>query len=156
MKTILFLLLALVFPAQAFAAEMFSVASRQANVRSGPGVGYAVVWRAVRYYPLQVLDSDGGWVKVSDYAYDEGWISRSLLSDVPAIVVVSEKANVREGPGLEHEVVWEVDKEYTLKVLEVDGNWYRVTDGDGLSGWIHKSVTWGFAGNSELEQQTVL
>jgi len=156
MKTNLLWLILLVFPAQAFSADMLSVAARQVNVRSGPGSGYEVVWRAVRHYPLQVLDSDGAWVRVSDYAHDEGWIYRSLLSEVPAVVVVTEKANVREGPGLEYDATWEVEKEYPLRVLEVEGNWYKVTDNDGLTGWLHKSVTWGFSGNSELEPQTSL
>lgn len=154
MRTALFLL-SLLAAAPVFSAEMLSVSARQANVRSGPGADYEVVWRAARYYPLEILDSDGAWVMVSDYENEEGWISSSLLAAVPAVVVVSEKANVREGPGLDYEVLWEVDKQYSLKVLGSEGNWYKVSDGGELTGWIHKTVTWGFA-DAELEQRQPL
>lgn len=153
---IILVLVSMLFASPALTADMLSVSARQANVRSGPGAAYEVVWRAARYYPLQVLDSDGAWIMVSDYENDEGWISRSLLAAVPAVVVVSEKANVREGPGLEYDVLWEVDAEYSLRVLGSEGNWYKVSDGGELTGWIHKTVTWGFASNSELEQRQPL
>ncbi|MHB0996281.1 MAG: SH3 domain-containing protein [Elusimicrobiales bacterium] len=148
-------LISMFFAAPVFAADMLSVSARQANVRSGPGSGYEVVWRAARYYPLQVLDSDGAWIMVSDYENEEGWISRSLLAAVPAVVVVSEKANVREGPGLDYDVLWEVETQYSLKVLGSEGNWYKVSDGGELTGWIHKTVTWGFA-DAELEPRQPL
>ncbi len=151
MKRLLFFI-ALALPAQAYTAEMLSVSAQQANVRSGPGAGYEVVWRAARFYPLQILDSQGAWIMVSDYENAEGWINRSLLAAVPAVVVISKKANVREGPGAGYDVAWIVEKESSLKVLEADGNWYKVTDEDGLEGWISKSVTWGFGPEPELEE----
>jgi SH3-like domain-containing protein len=151
MKTISILFL-LAFPASAAApgAEMRSVAAEQVNVRSGPGGSYDVVWRAVKLYPLEVLDREGAWVRVSDYENEEGWVHGSLLAETPSVVVVSRKANVREGPGPDRAVVWEVDKEFPMKVLDTSGSWYHVTDDDGLEGWIHKSVTWGYSDNTEI------
>ncbi|OHE76742.1 MAG: hypothetical protein A2107_06410 [Verrucomicrobia bacterium GWF2_62_7] len=147
--SILFLL---AFPASAAApaAEMRSVAAAQVNVRSGPGGGYDVVWRAVKFYPLEVLDREGAWVRVGDYENEEGWVHGALLSEAPSLVVISRRANVRSGPGPDHEVVWEVEKEFPMKVLDASGSWYHVTDDDGLEGWIHKSVTWGYSANTEL------
>ena len=148
MNLIIILLTAMFFPAQVIASDtdsdMLSVSPRWANVRSGPGLEYEVLWEAVRYYPVEVVDSDGNWLMISDYENDEGWISRSLLSGRPAVVVVSEKANVREGPGTGYDAVWVVDKEYSFKVLEAQGNWLKVSDGVKVSGWIHTSVIWGF------------
>ncbi len=145
------LLLALPSFAAAPSSEMMSVAARQANVRSGPGAGHEVVWRAVRFYPLEVLDREGAWVRVSDYEKDEGWVHGSVLTKTPAVVVVARKANIREGAGAGFPVRWEVDKEYPLKVVSADGAWLEVTDEDGLDGWIHKSVTWGYSPAAELE-----
>lgn len=151
MKLISMLFL-LAFPASAAAPspEMLSVASEQVNVRSGPGADYDVVWRAVKLYPLEVLDREGSWVRVSDYENEEGWVHGALLAETPSVIVISRKANVREGPGAGRAVVWEVEKEFTMKVLDVSGSWYHVTDEDGLEGWIHKSVTWGYSANTEL------
>ncbi len=146
------LLFLLAFPASAAApdAEMRSVAAAQVNVRSGPGAGYDVIWRAVKLYPLEVLGREGAWVRVSDYEKEEGWVHGALLAETPSVVVVSRKANVREGPGPEHAVAWEVEREFAMKVLDASGNWYHVTDDDGLEGWLHKSVTWGYSANTEL------
>ena len=155
MKTALFFL-ALLAAAPAFPAEMLSVSAKQVNVRSGPGSGYDVVWQAAKYYPLRILDSSGSWIMVSDHENEEGWINRSLLAAVPAVVVVSEKANVREGPGTDYDVSWVVDKECSLRVLESSGGWYKVTDGRDLTGWISRSVTWGFGPETELEPSAAL
>ena len=80
------------------AAEILSVVPREANIRSGPGTDYEVIWKAAMYYPLKVAERDGDWVSIRDFENDEGWIHRSLLSDTPAVVVVTAKANLREGP----------------------------------------------------------
>lgn len=147
MRSILFLLV-FSFPAALFAADMLSVSARQANVHSGPAAGSKVVWMAAKYYPLKVLSKKGEWVRISDYENAKGWIARSLLSSVPTVVVTAEKANLREGPGTGHAVLWELDKEYSLKVLKTEGDWYKVTDGGQVSGWINKSAVWGFTGEA--------
>lgn len=146
------LLCAFFLPAGAMAAEMLSVASEQVNVRGGPGNQHETEWAAARYYPLQVVDREGNWIRVSDYENEEGWIYGPLLSAVPSVVVISQKANIREGAGMDYETLWVLDKAYALKVLETDGAWLKVSDGEEVTGWIHKSVTWGFTGSSALEK----
>jgi len=144
---------ALLFSAPLMAENILSVAPKEANVRSGPGDAYEVVWRAARYYPLEVLDREGSWLMISDYENEEGWIYRPLLSGVPSVVVISQKANVREGTGTDYPVLWVLDKEYSLKLLETDGEWMKISDGGEVSGWIHKSVTWGFAEVRSMERR---
>lgn len=150
MKNII-LLLALAIATPVAAADMMSVSAEQANIRSGPGGDFEVVWAVGRYYPLEVLDREGNWVRVGDYENEEGWIYKSLLSKAPAVVIVTRKANIRSGPGMEHAVAWVADKECSLKVLDMRGEWYQVSAGEEPLGWLHKDVTWGFSGNSELE-----
>lgn len=159
MKTILFLL-AFILPVQTFASgtpdgesQMRSVSSERANVRSGPGADHEVAWEAGRFYPLEVLGREGAWVRVSDYEKEEGWIHSSLLANAPAVVVVTKMANIREGAGMDYEVSWRAEKECSMKVLETDGNWYKVSDGEEALGWIHGSVVWGFSGSVALEEQ---
>ncbi|MBI4350101.1 MAG: SH3 domain-containing protein [Elusimicrobia bacterium] len=148
----LLFLSALLLPALATAENILSVAPEKANVRSGPGGEYDVVWEAARYYPLEVLDKDGNWLRISDYENEEGWIHRTLLSGVPTVVVTSRKANVRGGPGMEHDILWVLDKEYSLKLLDAAGDWLKVSDGGEVSGWIHKSVAWGFSEPPSVEK----
>jgi len=143
---------ALLLPATAVAENILSVAPERANVRSGPGGEYDIVWEAARYYPVEVLDREGNWLRISDYENEEGWIHRTLLSGVPTVVVTSQKANVREGPGTERDILWVLDKEYSLKLLEAEGDWLKVSDGGEVSGWIHTSVVWGFSEAPTVEK----
>ena len=145
-------LYALLLPAMAMAENILSVAPERANVRSGPGGEYDIVWEAARYYPVEVLDREGNWLRISDYENEEGWIHRTLLSGVPTVVVTSQKANVREGPGTDHDILWVLDKEYSLKLLEAEGDWLKVSDGGEVSGWIHTSVVWGFSEAPTVEK----
>jgi SH3-like domain-containing protein len=101
-----------------------------------------------------LLDREGNWLRVGDYENEEGWIYKSLLSRVPAVVIISQKANIRSGPGMEHPVAWVAEKESSLKVLDMRGEWFKVSDGEETLGWIHRDVTWGFSGNSELEESS--
>ncbi len=50
------------------------------------------------------------------------------------------KANVRSGPGMKYEWVWQVGKYHPLDVQKKDGNWYYFKDSEGDSGWIHNSL----------------
>ena len=38
---------------------------------------------------------------------------------------------------------WILDRGYPMKVLNKEGSWLQVTDGEA-TGWLHASVTWGF------------
>ena len=57
------------------------------------------------------------------------------------ITIVANVANIRSGPGTEHDILWNVEKYHPLQVLETKGNWYRFRDFEGDEGWIHKSLT---------------
>lgn len=143
---------AMLLPAHTMAENILSVAPEKANIRSGPGGEYDIVWEAARYYPVEVLDREGNWLRISDYENDEGWVYKSLLSGVPTVVVTSKKANVREGPGLDYEISWVIEKEYSLKILAVEGDWLKVSDEAEVEGWIHKSVTWGATDPPSVEK----
>ena len=44
-------------------AERFSVAGSIANIRSGPGTTHDILWRAGKYYHLNVLKKSGAWYR---------------------------------------------------------------------------------------------
>ncbi|SCY70541.1 SH3 domain-containing protein [Desulfoluna spongiiphila] len=57
------------------------------------------------------------------------------------VSVSVESANVRTGPGTEHEIVWKgVEKYYPLLVLDQAGSWYYVKDFENDTGWIYKKL----------------
>ncbi len=69
-------------------------------------------------------------------------LSIFIASYADALCVSTNKANLRDGPGTNYEVVWEVYKYMPfLKVgVSLSGNWYAVRDVDGDVNWIHKGL----------------
>jgi SH3-like domain-containing protein len=143
---LLALLAALSFAGRADAAYL-SVSSARANVRSGPGLGYETIWTVERHSPLWFLGEQGDWIEFRDADGDEGWIHRDLTSTRPSVIVVGEYANVREGPGLGHGVAWVVYRRHSLRVLDREGDWLQVSDGEEVEGWIHRRLVWGAKGD---------
>ncbi len=62
-----------------FAVPVKLRASGRANVRSGPGTNFAISFAAESGGALSGLSYLGDWIRVSNDAGSEGWISRSLV-----------------------------------------------------------------------------
>lgn len=80
-----------------------------------------------------------------------GSLSLLLSSTVFAadyLSVTSDSANVRTGPGTKYPVSMELFQGYPLKILKRQGEWYKITDFEKDSGWIHKSIV--KSGNSVI------
>lgn len=58
--------------------------------------------------------------------------------------VTGRIANIRSGPGTNHEILFQVEKYYPIQILEKSGNWYKIEDFEGDRGWIHKSLVGKF------------
>ncbi len=113
-----------------------------ANVRSGPGQQYEILWKIGMYHPLVVLEKSGAWLRFRDFEKDEGWIHRSLVGRIPAVITVKEKCNIRSGPGTQKPVLFTAEKGVPFKVLKRKKHWIYVEHADGDRGWIHKSLVW--------------
>ena len=128
-------------PAAALAGRM-AVTSPVANVRSGPGTKYDVVWKMERYHPIDVLRTQGPWVLFRDFEGDTGWVHESLLGKIETVITVKRNCNVRTGPGTKYDVAFTVGDAIPFKVLEDRGTWLHVEHADGDRGWIARSLVW--------------
>ncbi len=63
----------------------------------------------------------------------------SLLSG-ERLSVTSTVANIRSGPGTNHEVLWQLEKYHPLIILEKKGRWYHFKDFEDDSAWVHESL----------------
>ncbi|MDH5299159.1 MAG: SH3 domain-containing protein, partial [Desulfobulbaceae bacterium] len=71
MKRVLLVLVVVLGMATAAEAGRFvSIDGNRVSMRSGPGEKNAVLWELDRGYPLQVIGSQGKWLKVSDFEGD--------------------------------------------------------------------------------------
>jgi SH3-like domain-containing protein len=123
-------------------AERVSVSVPLANVRSGPGTGYKVLWQLERHHPLRVIKTNGPWIYFSDYEGDKGWIHRDIVSAADAVIVTRESVNVRSGPGTDHDIAFTAARGVPFRALERREQWIRIRHADGEAGWIHRMLVW--------------
>lgn len=57
------------------------------------------------------------------------------------VSVRGQPVNMRAGPGTHHEVLWELQRGYPLKVLRRQGRWLFVQDFENDKGWVARSLT---------------
>jgi SH3-like domain-containing protein len=123
-------------------AERLAVKAAVANVRSGPGTQYDIIWKVERYHPLQVVKKSDRWIQFRDFEDDIGWIHGSLVADIPAVITRSDRCNIRSGAGTKFSILLTVERGIPFKVLKRQGKWLQVLHADGDQGWIHKSLVW--------------
>lgn len=58
-----------------------------------------------------------------------------------ALCINKKKANLRQGPGLNYEKLWEVFRYMPFQQLGKKGEWLRVKDMDGDIYWVHRRLT---------------
>jgi SH3-like domain-containing protein len=143
MKYCLLLLIALMMIcSKVVSAERLVVAVSVANIRSGPGTKFNVLWQVEKYHPLSILRKSGPWYHFKDFEGDQGWIHQSLIGKIPSIITKKEKCNIRSEPSTSSKILFTVEKGIPFKVLNRKGSWIHIQHADGDKGWIHKSLVW--------------
>jgi SH3-like domain-containing protein len=139
--------LILLFLCLSWSADALCVKVSVANIRSGPGTQYGVVWRVYRYMPFEKVGESlpRGWYAVKDVDGEVNWLSRHLVAgDIRCAVVKKARTNVRKGPGMRYlKTLWSPAEQYSsFKVLRRWGSWVKVKSEWGEVGWIHKNNLW--------------
>lgn len=107
-------------------------------IRKDPSTNYSAVGMLRKGDRIQVLESNGNWLKIED-----GWVySAYVTMDSGTTVYDNERTNaivtvnalnIRETPGLLGKVVGSLTRYQKVEVLETSGDWLRIS-----SGWINK------------------
>jgi len=137
---LMIIILPLLFSSAAW-AERLAVAVSVANVRSGPGENYDILWEIEKYHPLNVIKKSGQWYHFRDFEGDEGWIYKPLVHNIPSIITKKE-CNIRSGPGTGFAIEFTVEKGIPFKVIKREGSWIYIEHADGDKGWIFNSMVW--------------
>lgn len=132
------------FCGAAQALTLVSVNGNNVNMRSGPGEKFAVLWELGTGFPLKVLDEQGDWYKVEDFEGDVGWIYKTLVSREPHLIVKRRRINMRSGPGDGYRVVGKANYGVVFKTLKSKEGWVKVKHENGLTGWVSRSLLWGW------------
>ena len=123
-------------------AERLAVISPVANIRSGPGTQYDVLWQAEKYYPILVIEKSDPWYQFRDFEGDKGWVHQSLVGNIETVITKKDLCNIRSEPGTGGKILFTVEKGIPFKVLERKENWLHIEHADGDTGWIHDSLVW--------------
>ncbi len=130
-------------------ATMLSINGSNVNLRSGPSNEASIKYTYGKGVPLRQITKKNDWVKVSDFENDQGWIHESLLTKTPHLIVKAnrnskKKINIRSGPSIKHEIVAKAYYGVVFKTLEQKNGWARVEHESGVTGWVKRSLLWGF------------
>jgi len=126
----------------AYAAQRISVSAAEANIRSGAGNNFDVLWKCEKHFPLSVVKKVGDWYQVKDFQGDEGWIHQSLVGNTPSVITAKDKAVLRSEPKPDAKVLFSVGQGIPFKVVKRSDKWILVEHADGDKGWIHESTVW--------------
>src|SRR5690606_7451942 len=115
---------------------LMSVRVPIANFRAGPSTDDAILFTATRYFPVQVVEKKGSWVRIRDFEKEEAWIASRLLGSTPALVIDVKKGNVRDEPSLDGGVVDEVVYGEVFRIVSRKGRWLEIATPKKVLGWV--------------------
>jgi len=144
-KKILFGAISLVLlTCAAVQAVMVSVAVDKIKMHASAGEKSPVLWTLGIGYPLSVVDDQGDWLKVQDFAGDTGWVATKQIDRKPHMIVKDDLVDVRSGPSNRFKLVGRANNGVVFQTLKVKTNWIKVKHQNGLTGWISRSQLWGW------------
>lgn len=132
-------------PANAVAAaiEYRTVSDDAAILYDGPTVNSTKLYVVNKGYPLEVVVTVEGWVKVRDGRGAFSWIEAAKLTDRRTVMVKVPLADVRAKPEDAAPVVFQAQENVLLDVVGVTGGWVQVRHRDGATGFVRTQQVWG-------------
>ena len=113
-----------------------------ANIRSDASLKSEVLHTVPPGFPVAVLERQSDWLLVEDYQGRKGWVFASLVKEPKTVIIKVVQANLRSGPKINDDIIVQLNHEKIMPVLERRGEWLKVTDFEGLTGWLHRKVIW--------------
>jgi SH3-like domain-containing protein len=94
---------------------------------------------------VELIASDGTWVKVRDVSGELAWIDKKALSENRTVVVTAPVADVREKADDQAPLAFRAQQGVLLELLDMDLiGWVHVRHRDGATGYVRLSEVWGF------------
>lgn len=140
---LLFALLLALLPTAVLALDYRSVSVTRGVMYDAPSASGKKLFVVSQFYPVEVIVDLGAWVKVRDKAGELAWIESRNLATKRTVVAV-ERADIHETADAGGSVVFRVDKDVALDMIEPAGNgWVKVRHRDGATGYVLSSQVWG-------------
>lgn len=127
-----------------------SLKFNKANLRSGPGSEYPVLWQYRQIgLPLLVDAEFGVWRKVRDADGTTGWMHGAGLSLRRMAFIHKSMTKIYKRNNKQSNVVAVAEKNALLELGSCPKNWCRVTT-ENVDGWVERSSIWGVLKNENI------
>ncbi|MDQ3195211.1 MAG: SH3 domain-containing protein [Burkholderiales bacterium] len=135
----------LAFAGQANAAPEFrSVTEDAAVTYDAPSLRARKLSILSRGYPLEIVVSLAGWVKVRDANGELAWVENKAIGEKRSVLVRVPIIDVREAANDKSAVVFRAEQNVVLDFIEYSApGWAKVAHRDGQSGYVRTSQVWG-------------
>jgi SH3-like domain-containing protein len=127
----------------ALALDFRSVAQPAAVLYDAPSLKARKLFILSQGYPVEVVVTLDAWLKVRDASGELAWIEAKNLSTQRFVMVKVAHAEVRRAPEETAPVVFLVEQDGLLEVIETADNWAQVRHRDGATGYIRITQVWG-------------
>jgi len=97
-----------------------------------------------RGYPVEIVITLEGWVKVRDGGGELAWVEAKSLSEKRTLMVKVKLADIRQAAADNSPLSFQAEQNVLLDLVELTGTgWARVTHRDGQGGFIRINQVWG-------------
>ena len=126
------------------AADFRTVSADAAVLYDAPSVRSRQMFVVNRGYPLEVVVTVEGWVKVRDAAGAFNWIEAKQVTDKQRTVMVRVPVvQVRQKPDDSAPVAFQAGQNVILEYVDATPGWVQVRHRDGGSGYVKAAQVWG-------------
>jgi SH3-like domain-containing protein len=126
------------------AHAQFRSIAEPAVMYDAPSVRAAKLYVASRSLPVEVISTDGAWVKVRDPFGGLSWVERKVLAESRTVLVTAPVADVRQRADAAAPLAFQAQTGVVLEVIEVGpSGWVRVRHADGANGYVRIAQVWG-------------
>lgn len=135
--------IALAVPAAAL-ADFRSIAEPAAVLYDAPSTRATKLYVASRNLPVEVISTDGAWVKIRDPFGGLSWVERKQLAERRTVIVSVPVAEVRQRPDEAAPLAFQAQSGVVLDLLDSGAaGWARVRHADGTEGFVRVAQVWG-------------
>jgi SH3-like domain-containing protein len=136
------------FAAAATAAADFRSTAEAAVLYDAPSVKSKPLYALGRDYPLEVIVSVEGWLKVRDAGGTVAWIEKKAVSERRVLMVRTSAADVHANPDASAPLVFKAEQNVLLELVDpayvtATPGWAKVRHRDGQVGFIRIQQVWG-------------
>jgi len=144
MRRLFSVLCVLLFALPATASDFRSVAVPAAILYDAPSQKAKRLYLMRAQTPVEVVVRLEGWLKVRDAEGTLAWIETGQLAERRTVMVLAERAELRQADRDDAPVSASMDKWLLLDFLEPAApGWLKVRHRDGVTGFVRSTQVWG-------------